>query len=139
MKPAQQRVRVGFLVKAFGVSVRRACQVIQFNRATQYYRSKRNPFNEVLLARIKSIAAVRVRCGDRRIHVFLRREGFQVNHQRVYRLYAAEGLNLRAKVPRRRRAPRSFARHGGHQRVPTRCGQWTSSMTARRIIARSDS
>lgn len=104
MKPAQQRDRVGYLKETYGVSTRRACTLIRFNRATQYYRSKRSPFNEVILGRIKAIAAVRVRYGYRRIHVFLRREGLAINHKRVYRLYAMEGLNLRAKTPHRRRA-----------------------------------
>jgi len=48
-----------------------------------------------LRQRIKEIAAVRVRYGYRRIHVLLRREGWQINHKRVRRLYREEGLNLR--------------------------------------------
>ena len=39
-----------------------------------------------LTARIKEIAAVRVRYGYKRIHVLLRREGWGVNHKRVYLL-----------------------------------------------------
>lgn len=67
MKPAQQRVRVGYLIKTFGVSTRRACKVLRFNRATQYYQSQRSPLNEALRERIKSIVAIRVRYGYRRI------------------------------------------------------------------------
>lgn len=63
----------------------------------------------MLKERIKDIAATRVRYGYRRISVLLRREGLRVNDKRVYRLYRLEGLSLRAKLPRRRRAaaPRS--------------------------------
>jgi putative transposase len=57
----------------------------------------------VLRERIKEIAAVRVRYGYRRIHVFLEREGWHVNPKRVARLYRLEGLSLRAKAPKRRR------------------------------------
>src|SRR5262249_39821908 len=57
-----------------------------------------------LRIRIKDLAAVRVRYGYRRLHVLLRREGWAVNHKRIYRLYNEEGLSIRAKLPRRKRA-----------------------------------
>ena len=109
MKPAQQRGRVGYLVSTFGVGVRRACTLLNFNRATYYCKSKAGPLNALLRERIKEIAAARVRYGYRRISVLLRREGFAINDKRVYRLYALEGLTLRTKMPHRRRAatPRS--------------------------------
>src|SRR5690606_19599968 len=54
--------------------------------------------------RIKEIASVRVRYGHWRIYTLLRREGWQDNHKRVYRIYKEEGLNLRSKRPRRSKA-----------------------------------
>ena len=104
MKPAQQRDRVGYLKERFGIGTRRACILLKLNRATFYYKSKVSDLNLALAARIKAIAAVRVRYGYPRIHVLLRRERFLVNRKRVYRLYAALGLNLRSKLPYRRRA-----------------------------------
>jgi putative transposase len=47
-------------------------------------------------------AETRVRYGYRRIHVLLRREGWEINAKRVYRLYKELGLQLRNKVPKRR-------------------------------------
>jgi putative transposase len=35
--------------------------------------------------------------GYKRSHLLLRREGWPVNHKRVYRLYCEQGLNLRRK------------------------------------------
>ena len=52
--------------------------------------------------RIRELAEVRVSYGYRRIHVLLLREGWKVNHKRVYRLYKQEGLTMRSKKPRRR-------------------------------------
>jgi putative transposase len=51
--------------------------------------------------RIRDIAQARVSYGCRRIHILLRREGWKVNHKRVYRLYKLEGLVMRPKRPRR--------------------------------------
>ncbi len=48
------------------------------------------------------IAETRVRYGYRRIHVLLRREGWNVNAKRTYRLYKEMGLQLRHKPPKRR-------------------------------------
>lgn len=67
------------------------------------YRSVR-PQQEPLRRRIREIAQVRVSYGHRRVHVLLRREGWKVNMKRVYRLYREEGLSLRRKKPKRRRA-----------------------------------
>jgi putative transposase len=109
VKPAQQRDRAGFLTAAFKISAPRACRLLKINKSTYYYKSTMSALNEALTARIKEIATVRVRYGYPRIHVLLKREGFEVNRKRVYRLYALQGLNLRSKMPHRKRAavPRS--------------------------------
>lgn len=85
------------------VSERRACRILAVNRAALQYRSKRVD-DPVLRARINEIARVRVRYGYRRITVLLRRDGWHVNHKRVRRIYREEGLAIRTKTPRRRRA-----------------------------------
>jgi putative transposase len=51
--------------------------------------------------RIRDIAQTRMRYGYFRIYILLRREGWVVNHKRVYRLYQEDGLSLRLKRPRR--------------------------------------
>ena len=84
------------------VSVRRICILFNFNRSTYYYKEVEDHQAVVLTQRIKDIATTRVRYGYRRIHVMLRREGFMVNHKRVYRLYRKTGLQLRNKNPKRR-------------------------------------
>ena len=58
--------------------------------------------NAPLRLRIKEIAASRLRYGYQRIHILLPREGWQVNHKKVLRIYREEGLNLRSKRPKRR-------------------------------------
>lgn len=53
---------------------------------------------------LKDLAAAHVRYSYRKPHVLLRREGWTVNHKRVHRLYREEGLSIRPKTPRRKRA-----------------------------------
>jgi putative transposase len=50
-----------------------------------------------LRLRLRDLAAARVRYGYRRLHILLRREGWRVNHKRIYRLYREEGLGIRVK------------------------------------------
>jgi putative transposase len=65
-------------------------------RSTYRYESKAQD-QTVLKMRIKEITSTRVRYGYRRIHVLLKREGWEINHKRAYRIYREEGLNLRHK------------------------------------------
>lgn len=101
MKPAQVRATVELLRTCYQVNTRRATQTLPGPRSTLYYRS-RKPEQAPLRKRIKEIAVVRVRYGYRRIHTLLQREGWLINHKRVYRLYCLEGLQMRHKPPRRR-------------------------------------
>ncbi len=59
-----------------------------------------------LIMRIRDLAAARVRYGYRRITVLLKREGWTVGKKRVYRLYKAEGLEVRTKKRKKRAAQR---------------------------------
>lgn len=91
------------LIDDYRISVRRATSVVLLARGSLDYKPK--PKNdEVLRGRIQEIALTRVRYGFWRIYILLRREGWVVNHKRIYRLYKLEGLNLRSKRPRRSRA-----------------------------------
>jgi transposase InsO family protein len=66
--------------------------------------------------RLHQLAASRVRFGYRRLTVMLRREGWQVNAKRIYRLYTEDGLAVRTKVRKKIRAPGAGA---GCARNPT--------------------
>jgi putative transposase len=51
---------------------------------------------------MKAIARERRRFGYRRLHVLLRREGFEVNHKQPFRLYREERLTVRRRGGRKR-------------------------------------
>ena len=90
----------GFLVD-WGVSIRRACQALRFDTSSYHYKSRRTG-QAGLELRIREICETRVRYGYRRIHVLLRREGWQVNIKKTRRIYNELGLQLRNKHPKRR-------------------------------------
>ena len=94
------REHARYLQVAYGSSERRVCGVLTFGRSTCRYESVAAE-QAPLRMRIRDLAASRVSYGYRRIHVLLRREGWKVNHKRVYRLYRLEGLRMRPKRPRR--------------------------------------
>ena len=85
---------------AYGVSERRDCEVLTIPRASHRYKSVADE-QAALRMRIRNLAQTRVSYGYRRLHVLLQREGWKVNHNRVYRLYCQEGLMLRNKKPKR--------------------------------------
>lgn len=101
MKPASRRELVKHLQVVWGVSMRRACAIVGGSRSSLFYRHKRDT-QAILRQRIREIAETRVKWGYRRIHVLLRREGWQINAKRVHRLYCLEGLQLRNKTPKRK-------------------------------------
>lgn len=62
--------------------------------------------------RLREVATTRVRCGYRRLTVWLRRDGGRVNAKRIYRLYTEEGLTVRTKH-RTKAAGRARVPHSG--------------------------
>jgi putative transposase len=65
-------------------------------RSSLRYESEKDP-QEALRIRLRELAAARVRFGYRRLTVLLKRDGWDVNAKRVYRLYREEGLIVRAQ------------------------------------------
>ena len=99
--PAAKREAVAHLRSAFDMSERRACRTIGCVRMTVRYRSRR-PDDAELRQRLRALAHERRRFGYRRLHVLLRREGFKVNHKRLFRLYREERLMVRRRGGRKR-------------------------------------
>ncbi len=79
------------------ISQRRACLLVGISRATMRYKPQCSQGEQTLKERIKAIAYERRRFGYRRVHQLLRREGTQVNHKKVYRLYREAGLAVRQR------------------------------------------
>ena len=93
---------VDYVTACHGYSERRACALTRQHRSTQRKPSRRDPRLE-LRQRMHEIAQTRIRYGYRRIQIMLRREGWPISRNLVYRLYREEGLALRSQRQRRRK------------------------------------
>ena len=94
----REAVEVLMTVQCFGVT--RACGLLGISRSLYRYRSRR-PDCTRLRSRIEEIAAIKRRYGYRRVYLRLRREGWQVNRKRVYRIYRDAGLAVRRRKRKR--------------------------------------
>ncbi len=114
MKPAERRPAVHYLKAEWRLGERRACGLVTLGRSTARYKATRSGDQE-LRERLREKAGERRRFGYRRLHVMLRRDGWMVNHKRVYRLYREEGLSVRKRkrkrVSRRQRQPLQATGH----------------------------
>lgn len=94
---------VEFLCVGIRVSERRTCRVMAVDCSSYRYKPMGDSAAQVALRiRIRDLSAARIRYGYRRLHVLLKREGWHVNHKRIYRLYSQEGLSLRLKSRKKR-------------------------------------
>ncbi len=103
MTPNRKRSAVNMLRNQFGVSQRRACQVVGQPRSTQRLTPTPVSNDEARLVEfLIAVSKAKPRYGWRRAAKAARRAGWVVNDKRVKRLWRVHGL----RVPRRRRKKR---------------------------------
>ncbi len=105
MSPQLRREAVLVMQVEVEVSQRRACGLMEMHRGTCRYRRRRAE-DGPMRVRLRELAEDRRRFGYRRLQVLLVREGWRVNHKRMYRLYVEEKLGLRRKRGRKRSSVR---------------------------------
>jgi len=91
----------------FGVSERRACELLSVNRTSQRYRSEPDR-NAGLRTALIACAQLHPRFGYRRLQVMVASQGWRANHKRVWRVYRECGLSV--KRHRRRHVRRAGIR-----------------------------
>lgn len=109
VSPTRRREAAHALQAGYAIALRRACRLVGQTRSTHYYRAKLAGKTLALRKRLKELAQARPRYGYRRLHTLLRREGWKDGIDRVYRVYREDGLSVRQKPRKKRRA---------HTRVP---------------------
>jgi len=100
VSPQAKRAAVTVLMTERDFGVTRACGLVGISRSLFRYRSRRSDSGP-LRDRIEAIAATKRRYGYRRVYLRLRREGWEVNRKRVYRLYREAGLAVRRRKRKR--------------------------------------
>jgi putative transposase len=85
---------VARVIERHGLSQRRACRLIGIDHSVLRYRSER-PDDALLRQRLRELTGQRRRLGYRRRGWLLVREGYRMNHKRLYRLYREEKLMVR--------------------------------------------
>ena len=96
MRPAGKRNVVSHIVAAHEMSQRRACWLDVLNLSTWQYKPLKRMMLD-LCERIIEMAGEHCRYSYWLLHILLRREGRQVNHKTVHRIYREEGLQVRKR------------------------------------------
>ncbi len=91
------------IMEQSNVSERKVCRALGQPRSTQRYRPKIKDVEDRLIERMIELATKYGRYGYRRITALLQREGWEVNHKRVERLWRREGLKVPQKQPNKRK------------------------------------
>jgi putative transposase len=92
---------VTWAIEEKGYSQRRACGLIGIEPKTYRYASTRGD-DTALRQRLRELASLRRRFGYRRLLILLRREGKEINHKKLFRLYREERLSVRRRGGRKR-------------------------------------
>lgn len=101
LTPDAKRKAVSDVIDQNGLSERRACELADLHRSVFQYK-KQDQGDDALRKRLRDMANERRRFGYRRLGILLAREGFEVNHKKLFRLYSEEGLAVRRRRSRKR-------------------------------------
>ncbi|MCP4244638.1 MAG: IS3 family transposase [bacterium] len=96
-----RRQQVAFVRKR-GISLRRACALLQVSRSTIGYESTLAKRDAPVIDAMRTLSAQYPRFGYRRIQVFLERQGLSMSADRAYRIWKKAGLQVPRRRPRKR-------------------------------------
>lgn len=108
VSPHARRQAVRHLVAEHGMSERHACQVVDMPRSTARYQPQERSDDAESVEAVRDFAYRFPQHGYRHIAARMRREGYEMNHKRIARIWRQEGLQL----PRRKTVKRRFGEGG---------------------------
>ena len=116
-------------MKVKDYSQRKACELVGIAPRVYRYQSRRSD-DAQLRKRLVELSSERRRFGYRRLHLLLKREGWELNWKKLYRLYKEEKLTVRKRGGRKRalgtRAPMA---------IPQGCNQrWSLDFVSDTLV-----
>lgn len=84
IQPARKKEIANELQEEFKLSERHVYRLLSINRTFKRYIPTKNEENEVITKRLDELAVRWKRFGYKRLHILLRRKGFNINHKRTY-------------------------------------------------------
>lgn len=100
VSPTVKRAFAKSLITQHKLSQRQAFKLVDLQRSVGRYLTKKADDKEER-EKIKAVALERPRFGYRRIHVVLRKNGFKINHKRLFRIYRELSLKVRKRGSRK--------------------------------------
>jgi len=104
--PANKKPVVSYFKGTHRLSERKACELAEISR-TGYRNHCKVIDDKPLHTRLKELAVQYPRYGYLMLHALLKQEGLVINKKRTYRLYCAEGLQVRTKKRKKLTRPRA--------------------------------
>ena len=113
------------------MSAMRACRTVDMALSSYRYEAQAAPDEASLRRLLRAHAEKRRRWGYRRLQTLLIRDGYPINHKRVYRLYCAENLQVRRRKKPRLRVPKA----AGKAPATTRANEcWSLDFVHDRLV-----
>jgi len=76
-----------------GIALSVILKRLEISRSTFYYKTTKFSKDKILRERIKQLAMIYKTYGYKKITVLLKKEGFKINHKKVYRIWKEGGFN----------------------------------------------
>jgi putative transposase len=98
VSPQAKREIVQYLIETKNLAKDRALKLVGLQNSTFYYKSQNSRDDEPVATKLTELSQKRVRWGFRMLLVLMRREGFNDNHKRIYRIYRQSGLQIQKRA-----------------------------------------
>lgn len=87
-----------YFMNNYQMSERNACRLISISLSSKRYKHKPRAKDGQIKVLLTALARSKIRYGYRRLQVCMAKEGYYMNHKKIYRLYKEANLGLSRKA-----------------------------------------